>query len=315
VTTPYLPLPGLAGDWIASRLMEAETAFGNLAGAGHDPVKLWAEYLRVAGEQARALRAVLAPAGVDQLLFADGYRRLLELGPAVLAVGGRVEATALYSALRDLIDTEIEDVRRDLTELTRRIRDGRLPLWGGRSEISVIPDTNVLVNRPGQPQQETLATVPWLDLLDSAIQVDSPWLIRVHLPLLVLDELDQVKDRGNSPDARGHARQVLRDLNRRLEGRPQTKALTLADGSGGQPAMSLELVFDELGHQRLPSSDDELVDVARRLHAFRGEPVHLLTGDFHLATRARRYETRFRDDTELLVHLVTRNIQQPPPSS
>lgn len=314
MTDGPVPLPGGTERGIIDRLTIAKFRFMNLRGSGLIAGQLWAAYVAGVGEQTRPLRAVLPQAAITQLLYTDGYRNLLAFGPAARLVidPSQLHLDLTAAALTSLVQNEIDDACQRLTDLADAVRHSRSRLTDQGTELFVVPDTNVLVSRPGRPDTETLVTLPWLTLLDPAITVDPPALVRVQLPLLVLDELDNLKDSARDPHVRRRARHVLRDLNRLLAGKSQTAPIGLKTRGPGEPATFLELIFDNPGHERLPRADDELVAVARQLHALRGEPVHLITGDFHLATRARRHENRARDDSELLVHLLTHNLEEPP---
>lgn len=296
-------LAGLPDQQVADTLRGASTRFTNLTGAGHQPLALWTAYLQAVGEQAQVLRGVLREDTVNRYLFGPGYDRLVALRAAITT---DPSDHAVDAALRYLLDAEIAATAATLDNLRRAVDDARRPTRGGPT-VYVVPDTNILVSRPDRPDRETLADIPWSDLLASAIADARPSQIRVLLPLLVLDELDGLKDRARGDGTRRQARHLLRDLNHRLADQPQDQPVTLHDGNHQTPInVSLELVFDDDGHHRLPSADDELVAVARRLHALRGRTIHVLTADLHMATRARRYQTsKYEDHTELRVHLLT----------
>lgn len=303
-------LPGVATAEIRTALVGAAAELDNIRGAGGTVYDRWGPYLRTTTNLTTRLASLLRPDAIEDLLFGPRYRQLLDLMP-VLAPAGH-QSPASIGAAGDLLDGELGRLSAALTAIATSVGASRQSL-SGRRELMLVPDTSVLISRPGRPDDEDLSTVPWLDLLDATIPVDHPALVRIQLPLLVIDELDVQKDRGN-PGARQAARRMMRHLNGLLANKHQDRPLTLDSGGrpDGSPAVVLELVFDATGHQRLPRPDDELVRVARNLHTFRGETVHLMTCDFHCATRARRFENRFVDGTELLVHLVNGSYDDPP---
>lgn len=310
MTEEPLLLPGVATSEIRAALLGAAVELDNIRGSGGTVYDRWGPYLRTTTNLTTRLAFVFRPDAIEDLLFGPRYRQLLALMP-VLAPAGH-QSPASISAAGDLLDGELSRLSTTLTAIATSVGASRQSL-SGRRELMLVPDTNVLTSRPGRPDDENLSTVPWLRLLDATIPLEPPALIRIQLPLLVIDELDVQKDRGK-PDARQAARRMLRHLNGLLASRHQDRPFTLDPGGrpDGLPAVILELVFDAAGHQRLPRPDDELVRVARNLHTVRGETVHLVTCDFHCATRARRFENRFVDGTELLVHLVSGSYDDPP---
>lgn len=305
-------LPGLDERMVVDRLTSAAMSFTNVTAAGGTPHQRWARYMSVAAGQAETLAAVLRPTAVESILFGRGYDRLLAAYPAITSLRDADDhATA---ALGRLVDTDIGRVAAALLDLAAAIRKARERLRG-RNELCLVPDTNVLVSRPGRPREETLATLPWLDLLDPDLYVRPPDTIRVLLPLLVFDEVDNLKRNGPNRPVKEAAREVLRDLNRRLAGHDHEQPVVLDSGdlATGRPVVALDLLFEPPGHHRLPRPDDEIVQVARDQHSLRGRPIDLMSCDLNFATRARRFETRGSDQTELRVHLI-RSSYDPAPA-
>lgn len=311
-STPPALLPGLDDGLVVQRLQDAAVAFTNIRSSSGDVAELWARYIAEAAERAEMLAAVLRPAAVETLLFSRSYDRIVGIYPAA-AVNFRTNDAARRGLSR-LLDAEITRVSDTLTNLATAVRKAREPL-SRRDELYLIPDTNVLVSRPSRPHGENLGTVPWLDLLDPELYVQPPGIVRLLLPLLVLDETDNLKRNGPNRSVKDAAREVLRDLNGRLAGRNHERPLVLdrGDRDTRRPALALELLFDPPGHRRLPRPDDEIVAVARDQHALRGRSVDVLTCDLNFATRARRFETRSSDRTELRVHLL-RSSYDPAPT-
>jgi hypothetical protein len=52
-------------------------------------------------------------------------------------------------------------------------------------------------------------------------------------------------------------------------------------------AVSMELLYDPPGHERLPINDDEIIDRAVAVQVLAGRPVTLLTYDTGMSTRGR----------------------------
>ena len=112
------------------------------------------------------------------------------------------------------------------------------------------------------------------------------------MPIVVVDELDRLKQAGDQ-HARWRAGHTLAVLDTALHNGTGPARLREADFSaldtGGIPRgeITVEIVLDPPGHERLPINDDEIVDRAIAIQAVAGRPVILLTYDTGQATRAR----------------------------
>ena len=145
--------------------------------------------------------------------------------------------------------------------------------------IYAVADTSFYVEH-----DEKLRDIDFASLLPEAWP-NKP--IRVFVPIIVLDELDGLKQRGGSAHAKWRASYTLAVFDDILSAeRAEQGILQSADGAGG--AVIMEVVFDPPHHRRLPINDDEIIDralEAQRL--FARAPVTLLTFDTSQAARAR----------------------------
>jgi predicted ribonuclease YlaK len=105
--------------------------------------------------------------------------------------------------------------------------------------------------------------------------------IRVVIPILVIDELDDAK----SDKIRGRARQTLKLLYGYF-GQAGVESRVLRKRSTNSGQTSVELMLDVAGHQRLSRADDELIDRAGTLQGFIGRPVDFISFDTGAVLRA-----------------------------
>lgn len=103
--------------------------------------------------------------------------------------------------------------------------------------------------------------------------------IRLIIPSLVIEELDELKRRDARQKAR--ARKVLRTLWELHRLQPVEPA-PLPDW----PEVSVEVLLDGGWHQRQPNNDGEIIDQAVAIHELTGRPVLLAAGDYAMLYRA-----------------------------
>ena len=111
------------------------------------------------------------------------------------------------------------------------------------------------------------------DEVDYAELLEGVWEQPIHLllPILVIDELDRLKRSGQG-QTRGRAQQTLAILDKKLTDPARPKVLRAEDftpvneGTGGvnRGEVTMEVLFDPLGHTRLPIADDEIVEFSGR---------------------------------------------------
>ena len=113
--------------------------------------------------------------------------------------------------------------------------------------------------------------------------LDQPAFGQVHLvvPLLVIDELDRLKRNGKN-EVRSRARATLARFDHLLYRGPDRVQLQPAP-----TAVTVEVLVDELDHQRFNDNDNELVARTRLLTDLVRQPLWLVTADTGMALRAR----------------------------
>jgi predicted ribonuclease YlaK len=117
--------------------------------------------------------------------------------------------------------------------------------------------------------------------------------IRVLIPIVVVDELDGLKDART--EVRHRARFSLAILDRVMAGSPQEphelrpSQLRQVTGQIQAPTgdLTVEVLLDPMGHARLPIVDDEIIDRALAIQPLAGRRVTLLTCDTAQSFQAR----------------------------
>jgi predicted ribonuclease YlaK len=116
--------------------------------------------------------------------------------------------------------------------------------------------------------------------------------VRLLVPIVVVDELDGLKNRASKAHARYRAGYTLAVLDRLLANGVGPAVLRPAEppSSSDRPPrseFSTEIVLDPPGHVRLPINDDDLIDRTLATQALAGRPVMLVTFDTGQSTRGR----------------------------
>lgn len=137
----------------------------------------------------------------------------------------------------------------------------------------LIPDTSALVK--GEFFEE----------LDWAKEFQLGSHLRIVIPILVIEELDSLKDREGKGKVGDRARRVLR---RMLE--------LSRDVQPGMPVAipkrknaTFEVFFDEDWRERMPNNDSEIIDQALLIKELTGQDVALVSEDAAMEFRAKRH--------------------------
>ncbi len=131
--------------------------------------------------------------------------------------------------------------------------------------------------------------------------------VRLVLPLLVLDELD---DKTFSAHARlsKRASKVLRTLDPFMDRVVEAGAAEIA------PGVVLEVLHDDESHRRRGNNDTELLDRAEFLMQVIERPVTLVTTDYGMRVRSKARNLRVRVMPERLRLPLSATTEFPPPS-
>jgi hypothetical protein len=282
VTPPFgVPLAAVGQD--LDRVMNE---LQNARAASDNPYA----YLQWVSESARKLRGVISSADVERLLFTRRYELILA------GMAGAGDPAGLR-VLDDLISLEFEDrweefykARRDLDRVTKS--------WS-RPGAFVVADTSVYIEHEDK-----------LEVLDFAALAGAPEEpVHLLLPIVVVDELDGLKNRGADGRTKWRAGYTLAVLDRIFTDGKGPATLRAADSamrSDGitRGAVTAEIVFDPPRHVRLPINDDEIIDRILAVEPLADRMVTFLTFDTSQSARARA--------AGLVVKKLTRPIGEEP---
>jgi hypothetical protein len=228
-------------------------------------------YLEWAGNVVQVLQDQVSAADVDRLIFTRGYERLLS------AAGNMTSTYAdIQEVLRGLVSLElgqrINAFMKVIEDLNRRIGQ-----WSGNNSY-VMADTSVYMQH-----EHKLRDVDFADHLPG-------WqdkLVRVLVPVIILDELDGLKRKGDPRQTwrAGYTLAVIDDIfaeRHRIPGKLRDPASDRTRGG-----VLMEILYDPPGHFRLPINDDEIISRTVAAQALAGKPVTFLTFDTSQAMRAR----------------------------
>jgi hypothetical protein len=241
----------------------------NLRGSSsNDPHR---DYIRWVNDSGQKLGNLLRAEDLDRLVFTRRYWLLQSMAHQ-----------AALAQVQMLLQAEIAQRARELEETVASLQ-GQLDRWS-RSGFFAVADTSFYIHAPEKLQD-----------LDVA-QFLTVWEDPIHLliPILVIDELDRLKE-SRDKHVRWRAAHTLAVLDDRLTEPNSWAVLRREDFSaidnrtGGIPrgAVTIEVLFDPPGHTRLPIDDDELVDRAATAKWFSGRDLRFLTFDTGQAMRAR----------------------------
>jgi hypothetical protein len=221
----------------------------------------------------RLLRSQIRPADLDRLVLTRRYWLVYQQHPQQIPPSA--EAT-----VRAFVDLELEERIEALNEALEAFTAQRRR-WA-RVGHFVVADTSVYLQAEHKLED--------LDLGGLLHTGGAP--LHLIVPILVMDELDGQKQRGTD-FGRWRAGYTLAFLSRLLRDPRGSARLRPEDFSaldtGGIPRgeITVEIVFDPPGHERLPISDDEIVDRAVAIKSASGMSTIFLTDDTGQAMRAR----------------------------
>ena len=269
------PLPGVRRDDLLKTLREirddATRAANGGGGPGATAYGNVLVYLDWANRAARMLDRRVSPGDIDRLVLTRGHEQLLS-GATPLAG----PETTRQRVLNGLLDREIRQRIQMLEEAIRDL-DAQITGWPG-SAAYFVADTGVYIEHKQK-----------LEVFDfaSPLQGWADKTIRVVVPIIVLDELDGLKRRGEA-FVRWRAGYTLAVMEKAFADKRVPGLLREPTRDGTRGGVILDLLFDPPGHVRLPINDDEIIDRAVAAQGLAGTPVTLLTFDTGQAARGRR---------------------------
>jgi hypothetical protein len=156
-----------------------------------------------------------------------------------------------------------------LLELVASLR--KLKEFVARPGEIVVPDTSALV------RGELFTDFDWPTCLDL-----KP-CVRLIIPILVVEELDKLKDSERATKAGDKARRVLKVLRELCRTVESGVPASVRNGA------TVEVLLDEGWHRRLPIPDAEIIDQALNIESLTGKKVTLVCVDAAMEFRARQF--------------------------
>ncbi|MFF8265667.1 PIN domain-containing protein [Streptomyces virginiae] len=229
-------------------------------------------YLEWATESARLLRSQISDRDLDELVFTDRYR-------ALLGSCGTLAGSAQQRLVNGLVQLEVAE-RIEAFEGAVASLDRQISGWSRQREAFVVADSSFYIQN-----EVKLADVDLHDLLD----VPRWHCVRLLFPIVVVDELDDLKD-ASKQRARWRAAHTLGLLDGVLKGgchgvlHEEEKSVRDGEVRG---RVNVEIVLDPPGHVRLDRPDIEIIDRTVAIQGLAGREVRLLTCDTSQHTRGR----------------------------
>jgi hypothetical protein len=259
VTLPSIELRQGAGlDVAIALLRELATNYRNAVPPGGLPAGIRDAYVLGATGAEGRLRTILST--MDAAAFFDDPRQrdICSMAP------GR-QLLPMISAEVDTLSERFARLAEEL-DLTRRLFEG--------AGTCLVPDTSFYIEHG-----EKIEDVDFHEL--------AQWSgsIRVLVPMIVVDELDGLK-RGATPRTRWRAGYSVAVIDRVIIHPPWPGIFNLRQHMPPRGEVTLQIVFDPPGHQRMPINDDEIVDRCLACQPFTDNQT-VITYDTGQSTRAR----------------------------
>jgi hypothetical protein len=246
-------------------------------------------YLDWVNDSVRMLEHRVSTADIDRLVLTPGYERLLS---ATGILTGSDAGT--QRVLSGLVRHEIEQQGELLGEAIKDLQE-QILRWPP-DYLYAVADTSFYIEH-----EDKFEGIDFAPLLDSAWPDKRVTLI---VPVIILDELDGLKQRGPTPHAKWRASYTLGVFDR-IFAKPGSQGVLqqpAADRSRG--GVLADLLFDPPRHERLLIPDDEIINRTLAAQGLAGTEVTLLTFDTSQAARARH--------AGLAVNKLTRPLGEEP---
>ena len=268
--------PGAGRDDVLRTLRDIESAAHNAdSHSGFHGSKAYSHltsYLEWATNSVRMLEHRVSAADIDRLVCTRGYERL------VAAAGSLTGADmGTQRVLNGLVDHEINQRTEALQEAVKDL-DEQIRRWPKNTTYTVA-DTSVYIEH-----DDKLRDLDFAPLLDG--WPDKP--VVVIVPLIILDELDNLKQRGGDSMRKWRASYTLAVLEDVFSQSSSRGVLRKAAADGTRGTVYMDVLFDPPRHERVPINDDEIIDRTLAAQGLAGASVTLLTFDTSQAARARQ---------------------------
>jgi len=247
-------------DTLRALIREAQNI--GRAGGG-DFGKIWNGYLNWVETAEFQLPSLFRSPGVWQEIYNDRYWHIRDM---------RTEApTRPYPLIQNEAAWQARRLQAIVDQLERVQRDfGELPPDG----CAVVPDTSFFMH-----YHRFFNEIDWPEEIHAGS-------VRLVVPLLVIDELDDLSFRSKPTSER--ARRVLRALRELRGDQPPESPVRV------RASVDLQVLVDPPRHRRRPNNDDEILARAEYLAAFVGpERVRVAAIDYGMQLRAASRELRW----------------------
>jgi hypothetical protein len=185
-------------------------------------------------------------------LYSSGYWAVREMSEGV------IRPLPLLQAEASRLVRWLDDIEHELKRIAEQDE------WDKESIPRLLFDTSALV------REGSFDTFDWRKLANS-----SNGRVRLIVPILVVREMDDLKNFGKTSKARPRLRKIFQILDNHGRG-----PATVSDGA------TLELLMDPPGHLRLTSHDEEIVRRATYLNGRQGGPLKIVSGDYTMLATA-----------------------------
>jgi hypothetical protein len=262
--------PGANRPGVLETLRGIHSTIGNAANVRDSAVARATAYLGWANESERMLRHRVSAADIDRLVLTPGYQRILT---ATGTLSG--DDTATMGVLTGLLRREIEQQDELLAEAIKALEE-QMARWPS-NRLYAVADTTFYIEH-----ERKLEDIDFTDLVQATW---SDTVVTLIVPIIVMDELDGLKNRAPSPHAKWRAAYTLAFFDR-IFTTPGAQGI-LQQPAADRRGIVADIFFDPPRHERLPIADDEIIERARAAQGLTGTTVTLLTFDTSQAARAR----------------------------
>jgi hypothetical protein len=264
--------PGANRDDVLRTLRDIQSAAQN-AGNAHGPAQArLAAYLEWATNSIRMLEHRVSAADINGLVLTRSYDRLLAAAGSLTG-----EDIGTQRVLNGLVSHELQQRSQALDEAIRDL-DSQGRRWP-KGTIYTVTDTSFYIEHDSK-----LRETDFTPLLPGAWH-DKP--VTIIVPIIVLDELDGLKQRGGTLHVKWRASYTLAVFDDIFTKAGTQAILRQPTADGARGPVLMDILYDPPRHERLPINDDEIIDRALAAQSTAGSPVTLLTYDTGQAARAR----------------------------
>jgi hypothetical protein len=267
------PLPGVSRSHLRDSLQQLWTeAYSIRAGTYGSAFEQLTRYLNWASGAVKTLVNQVRPEDIDRLILTRGYERLLTLATPSSAVGAHT-----LSVMNEMLNVELSQ-RVDHLEAARNSLNDAISRWSDLA-LFIMADTSVYIEH-----ENKLADLDFADLVAEQRPPDTRLVVLV--PIVVIDELDRLKDRSNNRDVKWRAGHALGFMYEKLKDAEHPVQIQPPDSQKWRGPVVMELILDPPDHVRLPIDDDEIVERAQSIGALTESRVTLITFDTGQSLRA-----------------------------